>query len=96
MEEPAWATVFCFSALASLARAHVRGDVAVLADPKCETAYQRPGLGAPEVSAKGAVVALSKHLPAQPPSGGYAEAVRLALPATIQQSTTYQEGPTFR
>jgi hypothetical protein len=40
-----------------------------------------------------AVVALAKHLCAQAAACGDAEAVRLTLSATIQESKTYQEHP---
>ena len=50
MEEPARATVLCLSALTRQARANVLGDVAVLANPDGEAAYQRSGLGTSKMS----------------------------------------------
>ena len=96
MEEPAWAAVLRFGALARLARAHVFGDVDVLANPEGEAPYQRPRLGAPEVSTKWPVMALAKHLCPQSAAGGDAEAVKLALPATVQEAAAHQERTAFR
>ena len=82
--------------LARLARAHVLGDIDVLTHPESEAAHQRPRLGPPEVSPERAVVALAEHLCAQPTAGRDAEAVRLTLPAAVQQAAAYQERPTLR
>ena len=49
MLEPARAAVLRLGALAGLARAHVHGDVDVLAHPEGEAPHQRPRLGSPEV-----------------------------------------------
>ena len=38
---------------------------------------------------------MAKHLRAQPAAGGNAEAVRLALPTTIQEAATHQKRPAF-
>ena len=96
VEEPTRAAVFRLGALARLARAHVLGDIDVLTHPESEAAYQRPRLGPPEVSPERAVVALAEHLCAQPSAGGDAEAVRLTLPAAVQQAATHQERPALR
>ena len=77
------AAMLSFGALARLARAHVLGDVDVLAHPEREASHQRPRLGPPEVSPEGPVVALAKNLRAQSAAGRDAEAVRLTLPAAI-------------
>ena len=41
-------------------------------------------------------MALAKHLSTQPAAGRDTEAVRLALPATIQKAATHQIRPAFR
>ena len=84
MNEPARAAMLRLGALASLARAHVLCDVDVLADPEGEAPYQRPRLGAPEVSSERAVVTLAEHLRAQSAAGGDTKAVSLALSAAVQ------------
>jgi len=88
--------VLRLGALARLARSHVLGDINVLAHPKGEAAHQRPRLGPPEVSPERAIVALAKNLRAQPAAGGDAEAVRLTLPAAVQEAATHQECPALR
>ncbi len=87
MEEATWAAVLRLGALAGLARAHVLGNVDVLPHPEGQAPHQRPRLGAPEVSPERAIVALAKHLSTQPSACRNIEAVRLALPATIQKAT---------
>ena len=84
MDKSARAAVLRLGALARLARAYVLGDVDVLAHPEGEAAYQRPRLGASEVPPERPVMA-TQYLRAQSAAGGDAEAIRLALPAAIQQ-----------
>ena len=96
MEEPARAAVLRLGALARLARAHVLGDVDVLAHPEGEAAYQRPCLGASEVAAERAVVALAKYLRTQATACRDAKTVSLALAAAVQQAAADQERPAFR
>ena len=87
MEEPAWAAVLRLGALARLARAHVLGDVDVLAHPEGEAPHQRPRLGAPKMPSERAVMAVAEHLRAQP-AGGDAEAIRSALSAAVEEAAT--------
>ena len=96
MDEPAGAAMLRLSALARLARAYVLGDVDVLAHPEGKASYQRARLGAPEVTAKRAVVALAEHLCLQPAASGNTESVGLALPAAVQETTSHQERPALR
>jgi hypothetical protein len=64
--------------------------------PECQVPNQRHRLGAPKMSPERSTVALAKRLRAQPaPAGGDAEAVHLALPATIQEAAKHQKWPTF-
>jgi hypothetical protein len=74
----------------------VLGDVDVLPFPQGQAPHQRPRPGAPEVSPERAIVALAKHLSTQPAADRNTEAVRLALPATIQKAATHQIRPAFR
>ena len=60
-------------------RAHVLGNVDVLANPQGGAPHQRPRLGLPEKSPERLVVALAEHLRVQPAAAGRgAGAVRLA------------------
>ena len=84
------------STLIRLARAHILGYVSVLTHPESEAADQGPRLGASETASRQAVMALAKHLRARAAAGGDAEAARLTLSATIQESATYQGRPAIR
>ena len=96
MEEPTRAAVLRFGALARLTRAHVLGDVDVLTHPEGEAPHQGPRLSPSEVPPQRRIVALAKHLRAQPAAGGDAQAVRRTLPAAIEETTTDQKRPAFR
>ena len=89
MAAPAPAAVRRLGALAGLARAHVLGDVDVLARPEGEAPHQRPRLGPPEVSPERAVAALAESLRVQSAAGEDAEPVRRALAAAIEEAATY-------
>ena len=54
-------------------RAHVLGDIDVLAPKEGKAPHQRPRLGSPEVSPGRAVWALAQHLRPQPAADGGAE-----------------------
>ena len=95
MEETARAAMLRLRPLARLTRAHVLGDIKVLTNPEGKATNQRPRLGPPEVPAEWAVVALAEHLRPEPTACGNAEAVRLALPAAVQETATHQKGTTF-
>ena len=63
-----------------LERAHVLGDLDVLAHPEGEARHQGPRLGSPEVPIERAVVALAEHLRAEPAAGEDAEAMASPCP----------------
>ncbi len=72
MEEAARTAVLCHGPLASLARAHLLGDVAVLPTHKASLPTSDPVLARPKCPPS-AVMALAEHLRPKPPPSGDAQ-----------------------
>jgi hypothetical protein len=80
MEEATRSAMLRLGPLARLARAHVLRHVDILDHPEGQASHQRPRLGPTEVSAERPIVALAKHLRAQPAARRDAQPVHGTLP----------------
>ena len=89
MEEPARSAVLRLGALARLARAHVLSEWQSWPTQKARRSTSDHVLARP----KRAVMAVEEHLCAQPAAGGYAEVVRSARSAAVEEATKHQKRP---
>jgi hypothetical protein len=85
------AAVLRLGPLARLARVHVLRHIYILAHPEGLALHQQPHLCPAKVSAKLPVVALAKHLRAQPAARWDAKPVHCALAPPVQQAASHHK-----